>query len=195
MSGSEILTMTGISILIFCARILDVSLDTMRIIFISRGSRLIPPLLGFFEVLIWLLAITQIFRNLNGFVYYVAYAGGFAMGNFVGICIERKLAVGNLIIRVITGKDSTELLNHLNNEGFGFTTVNAEGSQGSVKIIFMVIKRRNLEKVSDIVKRLKKSGRHVKEYFHQEKQVFSKIFSICIGLYTENNIFFVICQI
>jgi len=153
MSGSEILTMIGISILIFCARILDVSLDTMRIIFISRGSRLIPPLLGFFEVLIWLLAITQIFRNLNGFVYYVAYAGGFAMGNFVGICIERKLAVGNLIIRVITGKDSTELLNHLNNEGFGFTTVNAEGSQGSVKIIFMVIKRRNLEKVSDIIKR------------------------------------------
>ena len=86
--------------LIFVSRIFDVSFGTLRIIFVSRGKRSIAPFLGFFEVLIWLLAISQIMQNLNNFACYIAYAGGFAMGNYIGMRIEEKLAMGTMIIRV-----------------------------------------------------------------------------------------------
>lgn len=153
MPHSELLRILVVSTLIVIARILDVSLDTMRIIYLSKGKKFLPPILGFFQVLIWLLAITEIFRHLDSFVYYFAYAVGFSLGNLIGISIEEKLAFGTLIIRVITRKDAAELLNYLKNEGHGFTAVNAEGALGSVKIIFMVIKRKNLELVMDIIKR------------------------------------------
>jgi uncharacterized protein YebE (UPF0316 family) len=71
-------------LLIFSTRICDVTLDTLRIIYVSRGLKLLAASIGFIEVLIWLFAITQIFKNLTNPIYYVAYAGGFAMGNYVG---------------------------------------------------------------------------------------------------------------
>jgi uncharacterized protein YebE (UPF0316 family) len=87
-------------LLIFFARICDVSIGTMRIIFVSKGKKNIAPLLGFFEVLIWIIVISKIMQNLNNYVNYVAYAAGFATGNLVGMIIEEKLAVGVQMIRV-----------------------------------------------------------------------------------------------
>ena len=81
-------------LLIFCARITDVSIGTVRIVFIAKGMRLWAPVLGFFEVLIWLVAISQIIKNLTNPVTFVAFASGFAMGNYVGLLIEHKLAMG-----------------------------------------------------------------------------------------------------
>ena len=92
--GSEIFTFIILPILIFIARVCDVSIGTMRIIFISRGAKILAPLLGFFEILIWLVAIGKVMQNLDNIACYVAYAGGFATGNFVGIRIEEKLAMG-----------------------------------------------------------------------------------------------------
>jgi hypothetical protein len=87
---SQIFTWVVIPVLIILARIVDVTLDTIRIIYISRGMKYLAPLFGFFEILIWLLAISQIMRNLNNPVYYLAYAVGFATGNLVGIFVDRQ---------------------------------------------------------------------------------------------------------
>jgi uncharacterized protein YebE (UPF0316 family) len=140
-------------ILIFLARVGDVSIGTIRIIFVSKGLRYLAPAVGFFEILIWLLAIGQIMQNLNNVYYYIFYAGGFATGNFVGIIIEEKISIGTVIIRVITKNKADILMNALKNAGFGVTSVDAEGSSGKVNIIFTVVKRQSIQKVINIVKK------------------------------------------
>jgi uncharacterized protein YebE (UPF0316 family) len=138
-------------LLIFCSRIVDVSLDTLRIVFISRGNKIVAPVLGFFAVLVWLIAITQIMKHLDNFVCYVAYAGGFAMGNYVGLIIEEKLAIGFQVIRIITGRDSTPLIEKLRSCGYGVTTILAEGKDGKVHIIFSIVKRADVKDVIEII--------------------------------------------
>jgi uncharacterized protein YebE (UPF0316 family) len=140
-------------LLIFCARICDVSIGTVRIIFVSRGKKIIAPLLGFFEILIWLMAIGKIMQNLTNVIAYVAYAGGFAMGNFIGILIEEKLAVGMVIMRIITRKDASALIEKLKSMGFGVTSIDAEGNEGPVNIVYSVLKRSDLESVIVIVEK------------------------------------------
>jgi len=138
-------------LLIFVARIIDVSLGTMRIIFVSKGQRLLAPLLGFFEVFIWIIAIGQIMSNLNNFACYFAYAAGFATGNWVGMRLEEHLAMGNLIIRVIASKDGNLLVKKLNENGYGATMVEGEGSMGRVHLIYSIVKRTNLAEVIGVI--------------------------------------------
>lgn len=92
--STEYLTIIVTCILIFCARILDVSIGTMRIIFVSKGYRRWAPILGFFEVFIWIMAISRIMQHIDRFAYYVAYAAGFASGNWIGMILEERLAIG-----------------------------------------------------------------------------------------------------
>ena len=134
-------------LLIFIARICDVTIGTMRIIFVSKGHRKIAPFMGFFEVLIWILAISQIMTNLNNWVCYIAYAGGFATGNYIGMLVEERLAVGTLIIRIVTNTNGEFLAKKLNQEGFGTTLINAEGSSGKVDIIYSIFARNDLNAV------------------------------------------------
>jgi uncharacterized protein YebE (UPF0316 family) len=145
-------------ILIFCARIFDVSIGTIRIIFISRGQKVIAPLLGFFEILIWLMAIGKIMQNLTNLMAYFAYAGGFATGNYIGIIIEEKLAVGNVIVRVITRKAAKSLIKDLTNKGFGITSLSAEGNEGPVNVVYTVIKRGDLDTVISVVQQFNPSA-------------------------------------
>ncbi|MEN6358960.1 MAG: DUF2179 domain-containing protein [Smithella sp.] len=149
---SEIFKFIIVPVFIFTARIFDVTLDTIRIIFVSRGMKYLAPIIGFFEVLIWLIAITQIFSNLTNPLYYVAYAGGFAMGNFIGIIIEEKMAIGTVVIRIITQKDATDLIDFLKCTGCGVTHVDAQGAMGPVKIIFTIVKRKDVDQVLEIIR-------------------------------------------
>jgi len=142
-----------VPILIAIAKIIDVSLGTLRIILISKGAKKLAPLLGFVEVLIWIVSIGQVMKNLTNPVNYIAYALGFAMGNYVGILIEQKLALGSVLIRVITRRDASELITYLQSNDFGVTVIPAEGSLGPVHLIFTVIKRSNLNKVVEIIKK------------------------------------------
>jgi len=121
-----------------------VTLGTIRIISVSRGNRLLAPLVGFFEILIWLLAMGQIMQNLTNPIYYLAFAAGFAVGNFVGIYIEDKLAIGTSLIQVITQKDCGELVTCLHSAGYGVTTIDAHGTKGNVKVIYVVVKRKDI---------------------------------------------------
>ena len=143
-----------IPLLIVLARIIDVTIGTIRIIYVARGMKYLAPLFGFFEVLIWLLAISQIMRNLNNPVYYVAYAVGFAAGNLLGIYIEERLAVGRVVMRIITKKDATELVARLRSRGHGVTTVPAAGATGPVNLILTIIDRGNIKAVVEAIQRL-----------------------------------------
>ncbi|MDY6934010.1 MAG: DUF2179 domain-containing protein [Spirochaetota bacterium] len=148
----DIFSYVILPLLIFIARVCDVSIGTIRIIFVSKGNKVLSPLLGFFEILIWLCAIGQIMQNLNNFGCFIAYAGGFAAGNFVGIFIEERLAVGILLIRIITKRDASQLIEYLKADGYGVTVIDAEGACGKVNVIYTIIDRHNLEDVVGIIK-------------------------------------------
>jgi len=138
--------------LIFLARITDVTLGTIRIVMISKGHKMWAPLLGFVEIFVWLMAMTKIFENLDNWLCYVAYAGGFGAGNFIGLMIEEKLAVGIVKIQIITRKKADKLIENLKNEGYGITYHEARGSNDLVSIIYSIIKRHEIKKVENIVK-------------------------------------------
>jgi len=141
-----------IPLAIMLARVCDVTLGTLRIIFVSRGMKLLAPLLGFFEVLIWLVAIGQIMQNLSSWSHYVAYATGFALGNYIGMLVEERLAVGMLAVRIITQKEATALIDALREQNIGTTSIDGRGMQGKVSLIFLIIKRQHLPLVQKMVR-------------------------------------------
>lgn len=141
-------------ILIFCARVLDVSIGTFRIILVSRGYRNIAPFFGFFEVLIWITAIGQILKNLNGLPSYIFYAAGFAAGTFAGMKLESVISIGFQSIRIITTEKVTALPLTLREEGFGITTLNGRGMKGEVLVIYTTVPRGKVKQVLEIIEAL-----------------------------------------
>jgi uncharacterized protein YebE (UPF0316 family) len=139
-------------LLICLARIFDVAIGTLRIIFVAKGLKKLAPLLGFFEVLIWLLAISQVMQNLTNVVNYLAYAFGFAIGNYIGMWIEQKLALGMVVVRIITKVAASNLIDYMKEQNFGVTSIDGEGSNGPVNLIFTVIKRTDLPRVIEKIK-------------------------------------------
>jgi uncharacterized protein YebE (UPF0316 family) len=155
---SNLYTWVILPFLIFLARICDQTIGTIRIMFISRGNKVIVPILGFFEVLIWVIAIRQIINNLSNVIGYVAYAGGFATGNLVGLYVEEKIALGKRLVRIITQKDASKLVSALAGEGYGATNIRAEGNRGKVNVIYTVIDRYDLDKILGLIERFNPKG-------------------------------------
>lgn len=151
MSDADVYAWILLPVLIFIARVADVTLGTLRIIFVSRGKRRLAPLLGFFEVLIWIVAIGQLVQNLGSATSYIGYAAGFAAGNYVGMRIEERLAMGTLIVRSILPEGGDEIMRRLHNAGYGVTGVDGQGSAGPVKLIYAVVKRKHLPEVTGII--------------------------------------------
>ncbi len=151
--SESLFSLLVLPLLIFLSRVVDVSIGTMRVIFVSRGYKKFAVFCGFFEVMIWLIAITQIMNNLTSPLYYIAYAGGFAAGNFVGMMIEERIALGNVLLSVVTLKEPTELRTFLKEEDYGVTIIPAHGMYGPVKVLLSVIPRSEL---GDVVKFIKK---------------------------------------
>jgi uncharacterized protein YebE (UPF0316 family) len=138
--------------LVFTAETCVVTLATVRTIFVARGYKTLAPLLGFFEVATWLFAIGQIMQNLTNPACYLAFASGFTLGNYLGILLESRLAIGTLMIRTITRKDASGLVEALRSANYGVTRVAAQGTTGPVQIIFTVVKRRDLEPVTALIR-------------------------------------------
>lgn len=138
-------------LLIFISRLADVSLATLRHIFVSKGYKTLVPVLGFFEVLIWLVAIRQIFSNLNNAACFFAWAAGFSAGTYLGMYIEEKLALGLQIIRIITNEDTSQLTEAFRKCNQGITIVNGQGAIGPVKLIYTVVKRTNKNQMIDLI--------------------------------------------
>ena len=151
MSDQEIYQYIVLPLIIFFARICDVSLGTLRIVFISKGKKNIAPFLGFFELLIWVVVISEVFKNVGSIVGYLAYAGGYATGSYIGMLIEERIAIGTQLIKVFSAKDVTSLQKCLNEAGFGTTVVEGDGSAGKVKILYTVIDRKTAERATKIL--------------------------------------------
>lgn len=141
-----------IPLLIFLARIVDVSMGTIRVIFIARGFRFLAPLLGFFEVLIWLLAVQQVLGNLTNVFTYLGYASGFAAGTYIGIILEGKLSVGKVMVRIVARKDARDMLKELKESKYTVTSMGADGSNGKVRLIVLIIERHDIKHIVEIIK-------------------------------------------
>jgi len=148
---SQLYIWVGLPLLVFVARVFDVTLGTLRIIFISRGKKHIAPLLGFVEVFIWIAIVAQIVRGVNDLVTYFAYAAGFAAGNFVGMYIEDRLAMGTQVLRIIVPEGADQLTSNLAAAGYGITRVDGQGSNGPVKLIYTIVKRKDIAVVLSLI--------------------------------------------
>ncbi len=158
-------------LLIFFARICDVSLGTIRIIFISKGKKILAPFIGFIEVLIWLVAFQQILSNLTNFWLYIAYACGYSAGTLVGILIEDKLSIGKILVRIITTSDITELVTKLKKDKFVLTITDAQGREGKAKVIMTVINRKKQKQITKIIKELAPNAFYVIEEIKDAKEM------------------------
>ncbi len=145
--SANIFSYLVLPVMIFLARIGDVSINTIRIIYVLGGRRFTATMLGFFESFIWLMAIRQIFEHLDNWICYIAYPAGFATGIFVGMIIEERIAYGKVIVRIITRKDVTQLLDYLTKNNFRYTHVNAVGPDGHENLVFTVLERDLLEQL------------------------------------------------
>lgn len=151
-SSEGLFSFVILPLLIFLARITDVSINTIRIIYVLGGRRMTATMLGFFESFIWLMAIRQIFEHLDNWMCYIAYPAGFASGIFVGMMIEERIAYGKVIVRIITRKDTVPLQDYLRSRDLRFTNVDAHGPDGKENLVFTVLPRENLEDLLDELK-------------------------------------------
>lgn len=138
---------------IFLLRICDVSIATVRLLNAVRGRKFIAAGLGFFEILIWVVAIGTVVRHLDSPLLVIGYAAGFAAGNFVGITIEEKLALGLAEVRVISRTAGVEIAEALRSLGFGVTEMLGQGREGRVEILHTIVKRRSLKRLTNEVER------------------------------------------
>ena len=138
-------------VLIFFGRVVDVSLGTLRIIFVSKGEKYKAPIIGFVEVFIWVVVISQILSRANDLVSYLSYAAGYATGNYVGILLENRIAYGIVLCRIYTQKNGEELIQSLNKLNFGATVTHGRGSTNEVDIVETVVDRKELKTLEVII--------------------------------------------
>lgn len=139
-------------LLIFFARVLDVTLGTVRMLMVVQGRKIQAGIIGFFEMVIYVVALNEVVGNLDNIGNLLAYALGFAFGNYAGVYIENKIGLGNFGTQIILKTDdNTELVNDLRENGFGVTILNGKGREGNRQILNVVIKRKNLERLKEIV--------------------------------------------
>src|SRR5512136_1285320 len=140
-------------LLIFFARVCDVSLETIRVIYISRGIKYLAPIIAFFEIVIWLFAMEVIMNDLSNIANFIAFALGFAMGTYVGLVIEERLSIGMVILRIITtGESEEQITSFLASENCGVTRLDAQGSRGNVKMIISLVNRTDVPRITDFIR-------------------------------------------
>ncbi len=135
-----------IPLLIFCARILDVSIGTVRIIVVMRGHRVAAALLGFAESIVWILAVSQVLIHIReSWITLIAYGAGFGAGTLIGMVIEQRVALGEQVIRVVNTDTSLALAEALRAEDWRVTEVQGQGAKGPVEICFLAMPRRHTQ--------------------------------------------------
>jgi uncharacterized protein YebE (UPF0316 family) len=139
------------ALLIFGLRIVDVSCDTMRVIFAIRGKRGIAASLGFVQALVWIYAVGNAVKHLGSPLHVLGYAGGYAMGTFVGVSLEQAIAYGVATVRIVSRAAGVEIATALRASGHGVTVFPGFGRDGAVEILNSVVQRRDLTEVLDII--------------------------------------------
>lgn len=141
----------GNALLIFCLRLTDVSLGTVRTILVTRGMRKVAALMGFVEVTIWVVAITRVLGNMDNVISILAYSGGFACGTLLGMGIEERLALGHVRVRIISMEKGQEVAQNIRDAGYGATLVRAEGQSGPVYMVDVVVARKQIQEINRLV--------------------------------------------
>lgn len=139
------------ALVIFLLRIVDVSADTMRVIFAIRGKRGIAAVLGFFQAIVWIFAVGNAVKHLDSMLHIFGYAGGYAMGTWVGITIETAIAYGFATVRVVSRTAGVEIAHALRARGFGVTEFPGFGRDGAVEILNSVVQRSHVDDVVKLV--------------------------------------------
>ena len=174
--SDDLLNWVIVPLLIFLSRLTDVTLATLRNIFIHKGFRKVVPFVGFFEVLIWLIAMKQVMGHVDNWVAYLAWAGGFAMGTYVGMRIEERLALGNQVIRIITSEsDCEELVRMLRESNHGLTVVDGTGAKGPVKLLFTIVARKDIKGILSRIEEIQPNAFYtIEDVRSAEHGVFNK---------------------
>jgi uncharacterized protein YebE (UPF0316 family) len=139
------------ALLIFCLRIIDVSCDTMRVIFAIRGKRVIAASLGFIQALVWIFAVANAVKHLNSVLHVLGYAGGYAMGTYIGVSLERMIAYGVATVRIVTKRAGLGIAAALREQGYGVTESHGVGRDGAVEVLNSVVQRRHLDDVLAVI--------------------------------------------
>ncbi len=139
-------------LLIFFLRVSDMSLDTLRVLFVIRSQRILAWVLGFFQSLIWVVAITTVLSNLGNVWNVIGYAAGFATGNVVGMMIEEKLAIGHGHLRIISSGRGPAIADAIRQAGYAATELSGRGRDGTVAVINCSVRRRDIRRVQQQVK-------------------------------------------
>ncbi|MFO8174677.1 MAG: DUF2179 domain-containing protein [Gemmatimonadota bacterium] len=145
-------------ILIFFMRIADVSLATIRMLLILRNQKVLAPIIGFFEVLIWIFAAGVAIQHLESPLHLLGYAGGFAAGNWVGLWLEGKMALGLAALQVFTPSHGSEVAETLREIGHGVTQFTGKGKNGPVEVVYSVVKRKDAREAMSVVHALDKDA-------------------------------------
>tara|TARA_B110000014_G_scaffold173895_1_gene124090 strand:- start:353 stop:853 length:501 start_codon:yes stop_codon:yes gene_type:complete len=140
------------ALFIFSLRVADQTLGTMRALYVNRNKPIYAALLGFIESAIWIVAVSQVIKDINDPILITGYAGGFAAGTILGSYLERSIGIGNIVVRVFASVESPSVANALRNEGYGVTVINGEGKDGAVRIYWCIVPRRKLKTVLKIIK-------------------------------------------
>tara|TARA_B110000908_G_scaffold106796_1_gene125595 strand:- start:603 stop:1103 length:501 start_codon:yes stop_codon:yes gene_type:complete len=142
------------ALIIFSLRLADQSLGTMRALLVSKNKPIYAALIGLVESAIWIVAISQVIKDIDDTVLIVAYAAGFSAGTILGSYIERIVGVGNIVVRVFCPANSPSVAETLRENGHGVTVIDGEGKDGPVKIYLCVIPRRKLKSVLNMIEEI-----------------------------------------
>lgn len=136
---------------IFALRLADMALDTIRLLFVVRGRRKLAWVLGFFQSLLFVIAISQVLGNLTNVLSVIGWAAGFATGNVVGMVIEDKLAIGHIQFTIISTARGTAIAEELRKNGFAVTEIPARGRAGMVTLLQCNVLRKDMDNIETIV--------------------------------------------
>lgn len=134
---------------IFCARIIDVSMGTIRTVYIVKEKRLIATLIAFFEVLIWFeIARESLNTEITSIFISISYAAGYAMGTFIGTFLSSRFVKGHLTLNIISNKIKEKDISFLKEQGYGISTINVDNDK---KMLIMEVDKKNLRHLQDLI--------------------------------------------
>lgn len=139
------------ALVIFLLRVTDMSLDTLRMLFVVKGKKPVAWTLGFLQSLVFVIAISTVLANLDNLLNIIGYAAGFATGNVLGMYIEERLAIGHIAMRVISAKNGPKVAEALRQAGFAVTEIQARGKDGKVSLLNSSILRRDVNRFERLV--------------------------------------------
>ncbi len=136
---------------IFALRVCDMSLDTIRVLFVVRGRKKLAWMLGFLQSLIFVVAISTVLSNLTSPLSIIGYAAGFATGNVVGMYIEERLAIGHIHLTVVSPSRGAAVADILRQNGYAVTEISGRGMTGTVSLLHVDVVRRKLDEVETLI--------------------------------------------